>query len=93
MSNENLVPLRTVGAGCGILIGEKFGVSVALCLCGMTGEFQTKGTVTVRRKQGESWSFGDEIYWKESEATASLDPTDATFIGKADVAGNVVLMR
>lgn len=53
-------------SGQGALVGSQFGVAVSDVLSTVSGQFLTKGIVTLAKTDSQAWVQGDKIYWDDT---------------------------
>lgn len=73
----------TLTSGQGALIGGFFGVAKSDIASGSTGQFLTKGVVTLAKSTAAAWAQGDKLAWDDTNKVLTNDLTKGPLVAVA----------
>jgi predicted RecA/RadA family phage recombinase len=94
-------PSGGVSSGDPVLIGAIFGVAATDAAEGANVEIATLGVFVMPKATGETWSFGDELYYDSvaKKLTKTASTSDSTLVavavavaGSSDVTGSAKII-
>ena len=86
----DLAPGADVASGVGYLFGTSlFGVAVNDVASGVTGQFKTRGVVTIGKTSALAIAVGDRVFWDSTNKVVNKTLTAQQCVGIAvEAAGN-----
>jgi predicted RecA/RadA family phage recombinase len=89
----------TLTSGQGALVGNFFGVAKSDIANGASGQFLTKGVVTLAKATGLAWAIGQKLAWDDANKVLTTDLTKGPLVAVAyaaalsgDATGSAKLM-
>jgi predicted RecA/RadA family phage recombinase len=73
----------TLTSGQGALIGGHFGVAVSDITSGASGQFLTKGVVSLAKQTSQAWAAGDKLAWDDANKVLTNDLSKGPLVAVA----------
>jgi len=82
----SVVAPYNVESGAGVLVGSIFGIAICSAVAGAILDIEREGVYALAKTSAQAWTYGQKIYWDDTNKRCDSDSTVGPLIGAAAAA-------